>query len=113
MTEPPITHGRHCPCSPCAREDWTRPDLAPCGMHGPDCPAVYAPLPAPLPEPTISLRMMQAWAHFYLPDPARANVLALAEAVEVSLRYQTLDATEDELAAALARFSDFGTEAGT
>jgi hypothetical protein len=40
----PITHGRHCSCSACAREDWTQPHLAPCGMHGPTCPPVYAPL---------------------------------------------------------------------
>lgn len=38
-----VTHGRHCTCSACAREDWTR-ITAPCGMHGPDCPAVYAPI---------------------------------------------------------------------
>jgi hypothetical protein len=36
-----VTHGRHCPCSACAQEDWTNPRLAPCGMHGPECPAVY------------------------------------------------------------------------
>ena len=40
-----VTHGRHCTCSACAREDWTR-IKAPCGMHGSDCPAVYAPLGA-------------------------------------------------------------------
>ncbi|MFI0434093.1 MAG: hypothetical protein ACH36H_13245 [Candidatus Nanopelagicales bacterium] len=45
--EPRLTHGRHCRCTPCAREDWTRPDLAHCGMHGPSCPAVYAPFAAP------------------------------------------------------------------
>lgn len=39
-----LTHGRHCSCSSCAREDWTRPDLAPCGMHGPECPPVYMPI---------------------------------------------------------------------
>lgn len=38
-----ITHGRHCTCSACAREDWTNADLAPCGMHGDDCPALYQP----------------------------------------------------------------------
>lgn len=38
-----ITHGRHCTCSACAREDWSR-ITAPCGMHGEACPAVYAPL---------------------------------------------------------------------
>ena len=38
-----ITHGRHCTCSACAREDWTNADLAPCGMHGSDCPALYDP----------------------------------------------------------------------
>jgi hypothetical protein len=38
-----VTHGRHCPCSACAREDWTR-ITGPCGMHGAECPAVYAPL---------------------------------------------------------------------
>ena len=41
-----VTHGRHCPCSACAREDWTR-ITGPCGMHGADCPAVYAPLDTP------------------------------------------------------------------
>ena len=39
-----ITHGRHCTCTPCAAQDWTEPQLAPCGMHGPDCPAEYQPL---------------------------------------------------------------------
>ena len=38
-----MTHGRHCPCTGCANEDWTQDDLAPCGMHGPSCPNVYAP----------------------------------------------------------------------
>jgi hypothetical protein len=38
-----ITHGRHCTCSACAREDWTNPALAPCGMHGLFCPALYQP----------------------------------------------------------------------
>lgn len=42
--KPKVTHGRHCSCSACAAEDWTRPELACCGMHGPTCPAVYAPL---------------------------------------------------------------------
>ena len=41
----PITHGRHCPCSACKREDWTR-ITAPCGMHGPACPSRYAPIPS-------------------------------------------------------------------
>lgn len=40
----PITHGRHCPCSPCKREDWSKV-AAPCGMHGSDCPPVWAPIP--------------------------------------------------------------------
>jgi hypothetical protein len=39
-----ITHGRHCICGACAREDWTDPRLACCGMHGPSCPAAYHPL---------------------------------------------------------------------
>ena len=39
-----ITHGRHCTCTPCRVEDWTNPALAPCGMHGRDCPREYAPL---------------------------------------------------------------------
>lgn len=38
-----ITHGRHCTCRSCAHEDWTNPDLASCGMHGSDCPALYQP----------------------------------------------------------------------
>lgn len=41
-----ITHGRHCICSACAREDWTNPALV-CGMHGRACPNRYAPLGAP------------------------------------------------------------------
>lgn len=43
-----LTHGRHCRCSACARQDWSDPRLAPCGMHGPACPPVYAPIDAPL-----------------------------------------------------------------
>jgi hypothetical protein len=39
----PITHGRHCPCSACKREDWAN-IVAPCGMHGPGCPPEYAPI---------------------------------------------------------------------
>lgn len=42
-----ITHGRHCVCSACAREDWTNPGLAPCGMHGSSCPRAYDPWGAP------------------------------------------------------------------
>ncbi len=38
-----MTHGRHCRCSACARQDWADPQLAPCGMHGRSCPPVYAP----------------------------------------------------------------------
>lgn len=41
-----VTHGRHCICSACGAEDWTNPNLAPCGMHGVGCPPVYAPLGA-------------------------------------------------------------------
>ena len=54
---PRITHGRHCTCTPCAREDWTNPALAPCGMHGKDCPQEYAPLGAagdPVPAAALS-----------------------------------------------------------
>lgn len=44
-SDPPrVTHGRHCPCSACARQDWTDPRLAACGMHGPSCPNEYAPI---------------------------------------------------------------------
>jgi hypothetical protein len=42
-----LTHGRHCACSACARQDWSEPDLAPCGMHGPSCPPVYDPWGVP------------------------------------------------------------------
>jgi hypothetical protein len=38
-----LTHGRHCPCSACCYQDWSDPRLAPCGMHGKDCPPVYDP----------------------------------------------------------------------
>lgn len=41
-----ITHGRHCTCSACRQENWANPRLAACGMHGPSCPPVYAPLGA-------------------------------------------------------------------
>jgi hypothetical protein len=41
--EPRLTHGRHCPCTGCASEDWTQPHLGPCGMHGVKCPPIYAP----------------------------------------------------------------------
>jgi hypothetical protein len=42
-----ITHGRHCVCTPCSRQDWALPELAACGMHGPDCPRSYQPWGAP------------------------------------------------------------------
>ena len=39
-----LTHGRHCPCSSCCRQDWSEPQLAnKCGMHGVGCPPVYDP----------------------------------------------------------------------
>jgi len=38
-----ITHGRHCACSACAAQDWSEPQLAPCGMHGSSCPPRYDP----------------------------------------------------------------------
>lgn len=38
-----ITHGRHCTCGSCAKEDWTRREIAWCGMHGEGCPALYDP----------------------------------------------------------------------
>jgi hypothetical protein len=43
MSRQRISHGRHCTCGACAAEDWTDPDLAPCGMHGSACPALYQP----------------------------------------------------------------------
>ena len=39
-----VTHGRHCICSACAAQDWSKPQLAACGMHGPSCLPRYAPL---------------------------------------------------------------------
>lgn len=42
-----ITHGRHCTCGACGMQDWTTPELAPCGMHGPSCRAAYQPLGRP------------------------------------------------------------------
>lgn len=38
-----VTHGRHCSCGACAREEWSSIG-SPCGMHGESCPAVYDPL---------------------------------------------------------------------
>jgi hypothetical protein len=46
MSRKRVTHGRHCTCSACAREDWAR-ITGPCGMHGSDCPPVYAPIADP------------------------------------------------------------------
>lgn len=46
MTAPlpkPMTHGRHCRCSACGRQDWSDPMLAPCDIHGPSCPSEYQP----------------------------------------------------------------------
>lgn len=42
-----MTHGRHCVCSACAAEDWTK-ITSPCGMHGESCPAKYMPVNVPL-----------------------------------------------------------------
>lgn len=39
-----VTHGRHCVCSACTAQDWSEPQLAACGMHGPSCLPRYAPL---------------------------------------------------------------------
>jgi hypothetical protein len=39
-----VTHGRHCPCSACCAQDWSEPQLAPCGMHGVSCAPVYDPM---------------------------------------------------------------------
>lgn len=72
----PVTHGRHCPCSACAREDWTNPKLAHCGMHGPDCPRKYDPYASATqpdaaknrdnaPEPSenvVLLQRLDAWS---------------------------------------------------
>lgn len=66
-----ITHGRHCVCSACAREDWASGQFI-CGMHGRDCPHVYAPLGEPredvpwllaeLETAEARLREYDAWA---------------------------------------------------
>lgn len=63
LLEPHVTHGRHCRCSACAREDWTNPALAPCGMHGSSCPAVYAPIP-----PATDEQLAVAWLHDVVED---------------------------------------------
>lgn len=64
--EPRLTHGRHCPCSACALQDWSDPALAACGMHGPSCPPRYAPYhgvklgdPAPTPTPGEDARVAE------------------------------------------------------
>lgn len=43
-----LTHGRHCKCFSCFQQDWSEPQLAPCGMHGASCPGVYDPYDAPI-----------------------------------------------------------------
>lgn len=43
-TRPHVTHGRHCTCSACAREDWPSGRFV-CGMHGKSCPHEYQPCP--------------------------------------------------------------------
>jgi hypothetical protein len=55
-----VTHGRHCPCSACAQEDWTNPKLAHCGMHGPSCPPVYAPISQDLSRAAEGVRDQEA-----------------------------------------------------
>lgn len=62
-----IQHGRHCPCSACQREDWTNPNLAPCGMHGASCP-----------EPARSMQGAGAGIR-YDAEPARSKEPTNAE----------------------------------
>jgi hypothetical protein len=77
-----ITHGRHCVCSACAAEDWTNPNLAPCGMHGPSCPPVYAPIPREDAWTASDRRLTKAegregrlrWRRDHDYDPARVYV---------------------------------------
>lgn len=78
-----VTHGRHCPCSACKREDWTRPELGPCGMHGEGCPAVYAPLPSAAGSsvPDTSGRE-KAYVVFSYGDPMPMTVCRTAELAE-------------------------------
>lgn len=99
-TEPALTHGRHCPCSACAREDWTNPALADCGMHGPSCPRVYAPF-ARQPEPTTPNARLHALA-----DAAVAAATAWT-AREIAIgAWRTAQA---DLEAAIAAVSGPGT----
>lgn len=77
-----LTHGRHCPCWACAREDWTNPSLAHCGMHGSECPPVYAPFREPMTDPahpdTDGLRAVLRYYDERVP-PDRLPELSAAE----------------------------------
>jgi hypothetical protein len=77
--DPKLTHGRHCPCSACEREDWTR-ITAPCGMHGKDCPAVYAPLARPKDETLDALAERAVGKLREYADNSRAVRMERAEA---------------------------------
>lgn len=77
MTASFVTHGRHCPCSACAKEDWTRPDLAPCGIHGVGCPNEYAPVGDATGRPDIATALRVIEEVTALPPEDR--VMALVE----------------------------------
>lgn len=57
-----VKHGRHCSCTACKQEDWTK-ITAPCGVHGSSCPAVYDP------RPILHLARTTLVEHYYF-DPA-------------------------------------------
>jgi hypothetical protein len=72
-----VTHGRHCPCSACAQQDWGDPMLGPCGEHGPGCARVYAPQGTSESEqwPTeATRRALDAWNDGYQRGLAFARV---------------------------------------
>ena len=93
-TEERVTHGRHCRCTPCRREDWTNPNLAHCGMHGPSCPPVYAPidLTPPATEPVAAL--VEALAHdltSWVPVELKGAIRARLDAIVAAARAEGLD----------------------
>src|SRR5689334_3979207 len=70
------THGRHCPCSACAAEDWAKID-APCGIHGAECPDRY-------PD---HVREKQSAANVYVDDERVARVMQTTGCGEIEARF--------------------------
>lgn len=108
MSAERVTHGRHCLCGACARQDWAEPQLAPCGMHGSSCPPVYAPLGVagaivgklPL---GVSHPLRCEW-----PLPGGANVKRQGDPLALDIMLSSIRCRHEAIARAM-RAGGFGT----